>query len=322
MIALNSLPQVISVTSAETLLIPKDMMPGILVLQRQFMDNVVFNDALETLVNKGWLLVSEIDDDPYHWPQYAQSNFYAFRGVHAVTVSNDHLGKIIRQFNPNVQVFENAIFSIPYRLPEKDIVEQNSKTKKLRVFFGALNRKKDWQVMIEGVKQAAIENKHDIEFVVVHDMEFYDELPKVVAKSFFPTQSIEKYTELLASCDIALLPLNDTPFNNCKSDIKLIECAAAQVAVICSETVYNVKPEHKNFVVFASTPEDWREAIRLLVRDNGFRNSNIENAFSYVKSFRMHSQQVTSRLSFYSSLIRNKIILEQQRQQRKQDMVG
>ena len=308
MMALNSLPEVRAVWSAGALSLPKEMTPGVLVLHRQFMAEPAIKEAMEGLVAKGWTLVAEIDDDPRHWPQYVESDFYAFRGVHAVTVSTGHLAEIIRTFNPNVQVFENAVLSIPHR--------EVSKNQKLRIFFGALNRKADWLPIIEGVKQAVLENKEKIEFVVVHDKEFHDALPDTVAKTFMPTLGIDQYTEVLATCDIAILPLNDTPFNRCKSDIKLIECASAQVAVICSETVYATKPEHQEFVVFANTQEDWKEAITKMVKDSEFRQTNVTKALAYVKSSRMHSQQAPNRLAYYQSLVQNRDTLEQQRQVR------
>ena len=135
-----------------------------------------------------------------------------------------------------------------------------------------------------------------------------------------PTLGIDKYTEVLATCDIALLPLNDTPFNRCKSDIKLIECASAQVAIICSETVYATKPEHQELVVFASTQEEWKEAITKLVKDSQLRQTNVAKALAYVKASRMHSQQAPTRLAYYQSLIQNGATLEQQRQQRIKQM--
>ena len=308
MMSLDSIPEVKAVWSAGSLSLPKDMTPGVLVLHRQFMTEPPLKEAMEALVAKGWTLVAEMDDDPHHWPQYVESDFYAFRGVHAVTVSTGHLAGIIRKFNPNVQVFENAVLSIPHR--------EVSKNQKLRIFFGALNRKADWLPVIEGIKQAALENKETIEFVVVHDKEFHDALPDTVAKTFLPTLGIDKYTEVLATCDIALLPLNDTPFNRCKSDIKLIECASAQVAVICSETVYATKHEHQEFVVFANTQEEWKEAITKLVKESALRQANVTKSLAYVKTSRMHSQQAPNRLAYYQGLVQSRDTLEQQRQER------
>ena len=184
-----------------------------------------------------------------------------------------------------------------------------------------MNRKADWLPIIEGVKQAALENKDSIEFVVVHDKEFYDALPDTVSKTFMPTLGIEKYTLVLATCDIALLPLNDTPFNRCKSDIKLIECASAKVAVICSDTVYATKPEHHEFVMFANTQEEWKEAISKLMKDSELRQTNVAKALSYVKAQRMHAYQAPKRLAYYQSLVQNRATLEQQRRERISAMV-
>jgi 2-polyprenyl-3-methyl-5-hydroxy-6-metoxy-1,4-benzoquinol methylase len=305
---LQSLSDAKTLWNDGVLSLPNDTLPGVFILHRQVMVEPKIIAEMERLVKTGWALIADIDDDPHHWPQYVASDFYAFRGVHAVTVSTEHLAGIIRTFNPNVQVFENAVLSIPHR--------DASKSQKLRIFFGALNRKADWLPIIEGIKQAALENKDTIEFVVVHDKEFHDALPDTVAKTFLPTLGIDKYTEVLATCDIALLPLNDTPFNRCKSDIKLIECASAQVAVICSDTVYATKPEHQEFVVFANTQEEWKEAISKLVKDSALRQANVAKALAYVKASRMHAQQATNRLAYYQSLVQNMATLEQQRRER------
>jgi 2-polyprenyl-3-methyl-5-hydroxy-6-metoxy-1,4-benzoquinol methylase len=308
MMTLSSLPGVSAVWSAGFLSLPKEMRPGVLVLHRQFMVESAFNEAMEALVAKGWILVTEIDDDPHHWPQFVESDFYAFRGVHAVTVSTEYLAKTIQKFNPKVQVFENATLSIPYR--------ETYKNQKLRIFFGALNRKADWLSIICSVKKVALEYKEAIEFVVVHDKEFHDALPDSIAKTFFPTLSIEKYIEVLATCDIALLPLNDTSFNRYKSDIKLIECASCQVAVICSKTVYSIRPEHQEFALFATSPQEWHDAIIKLIKNSQLRQTNIAKGLAYVKAKRMHSQQAPLRLAYYASLIQNKTYLEQLRQER------
>ena len=88
------------------------------------------------------------------------------------------------------------------------------------------------------------------------------------------------------------------------------------MAVICSETVYATKPEHQEFVVFANTQEEWKEAITKLVKDGALRQANVAKAQAYVKASRMHSQQATDRLAYYQSLVQSRDTLEQQRQQR------
>lgn len=317
-----------------TLVLPDDVHEGVLVLHRELLTNANFQAQMEQLIAKGWMVVIDIDDDPYHWHGYIDSDFYAFKSVHAVTVSTEHLADVIRPFNANVQVFANAIFELPLVKDAGDVAQLSTKIssdldvaaetqsvkasvpQKLRVFFGALNRQPDWQAVMAGIVEAALALRDRVEFVVVHDQAFYDALPAEVSKTFLPTLGIAQYTETLATCDIALLPLNDTQFNRCKSDLKLIECAAAQVAVICSEVVYAKHAAHHAFASFATTADEWRDALLNLANDASLREANIAKGLAYVKEERMHAQQSASRLAFYQGMLVDKENLEAQRSAR------
>ena len=68
--------------------------------------------------------------------------------------------------------------------------------------------------------------------------------------------------------------------------------------------------------MFASTQEEWKEAITKLVKDSALRQANVAKALAYVKSSRMHSQQAPNRLAYYQGLVQIRATLEQQRQQR------
>lgn len=317
--ALSTLPAAKVHWREGALVLPEDVQEGVLVLHRELMTDAKFQAQMEQLIAKGWLLVLDIDDDPYHWSGYVDSDFYAFKAVHAVTVSTQHLADVIRPFNANVQVFSNAIFELPLNDEAQRLASSNDHP--LRVFFGALNRQPDWQAVMTGICDAALTLKDAIEFVVVHDQAFYDALPEGVAKTFLPTLDIERYTQTLASCDIALLPLNDTPFNRCKSDLKLIECAAVQVAVICSEVVYATNAKHSQFASFATTPDEWRDALLTLATDARLREAHIAQGLAYVKQERMHGQQSASRLAFYQSMLSNREALAAQRAVRLSAMV-
>jgi hypothetical protein len=116
-----------------------------------------------------------------------------------------------------------------------------------------------------------------------------------------------------------LLPLNDTPFNRCKSDLKLIECAAAQVAVICSEVVYAKQAAHHTFASFATTADEWRDALLQLANDASLREDNIAKGLAYVKQERMHAQHSAARLAFYQGMLADKDNLAAQRAARLAD---
>ena len=310
--ALNSLVGNRCVWGYSGISFPSDFKPGILILHRQFMDDAGFNAKMEKLIKDGWILVADMDDDPHHWQQYIDSDFYAYKAVHAITVSSAALAQMMLSWNQHVQIFPNAIFSLPINSRK----EAKGNDKPMRVFFGALNRKADWQPIMNEICEAAIQLDGKIEFLVVHDKEFFDALPPKCLKTFHPTLGHEQYMEALGSCDVALLPLNDTPFNRCKSDIKLIECASAGVAVICSKVVYSENARHESFAKFASQPNDWRSAILQLAQNPSELKERQNLGFQYVKTFRMHANQTLERNAFYRQLIQNRSQLELDRQDR------
>ena len=309
--ALKSLPGVRCAYGEGGLSIPSDYKPGILMLNRQFMTDPGLLAHLEKKVQEGWLLVADMDDDPMHWEEYQASDFLAFKGVHAVTVSTPELARRISAWNPHVHVLPNAINWIDSKL---QTIPKNKQ--RLRIFFGAINRQKDWQPIMQGVVAAAINLGDSVEFVVVHDKAFHDALPKTCLKTFHPTLTHAAYAKVLASCDMALLPLADTSFNRCKSDLKLIECAAAGVVPVCSRVVYAENPAHDSFVKFADTPADWMATLIKLSKQMGELNRRAKLGYAYVSTTRMHSQQASIRRDLYLRLRADRDLLEAQRQQR------
>jgi hypothetical protein len=312
--ALSSLPDVHAFWSDSRLILPKRVNPGVLILHRQLMNDQAFNDSMERMVSTGWLLVADMDDDPRNWQEYRNSNYRAFRGVHAVTVSTERLAALIGQWNPNVQVFSNCMFELPARKQENALREGDS----VNIFYGALNRKADWSVVMGGIQQAALLLGVKLNFHVVHDREFFDALPQEVKKNFYETLQHSDYMKVLAQCHLALLPLNLNEFNLHKSDLKLVECASVGVVPICSPVIYGEKPEHHQFAAYANTPNDWYLQIVRLTQDEGLRESMSAKARKYVIGSRMHSQQTLQRKNFYAQLIDQREELEKSRKQRLQ----
>lgn len=303
--ALSTNPFVRAVWDHGQLSIPKGWDKGVLVLHRQFMTDPGFYRSVSGLADKGWILVSDMDDDPGNWPQFQANDYLAFRGVHAVTVSTPALAQAVRQLNPNVQVFENAIFSLPHA--SAFTPKQGNK---VRIFFGALNRREDWARVQTSIVKAALQRKSAIHFVVVHDEAVFASIPPELSKEFHPTVPHERYMQLLATCDLAMLPLNDTPFNRFKSDLKFIECCAAGVVPICSSLVYAEKQVHREIGVFATTPEEWATSLLWLLSDVSEIAARREKGLRYVEQDRMHSQHIHSRMGYYEHLMANRDVLE------------
>lgn len=170
--------------------------------------------------------------------------------------------------------------------------------------------------MQAGIFEAAEQLADRVEFVVVHDRENHDSLPEGLSKEFHPTLPHDRYMQVLASCDIALLPLTDTPFNRLKSDLKFIECCAAGVVPICSPVVYDEVGEHRDIGIFASTPDEWCQGLIALCNSPQEIVRHRKLGIAYVQQKRMHCHQVGVREIWYRGLFESREELERQRQQR------
>lgn len=313
--ALNTTVTSRAVWGEGSLTIPADFEPGTLILHRQFVNARPIADHVERLIAKGWIVVSDMDDDPHHWAEYVESDFIAFRGVHAVTVSTEPMAAMMRQWNPNVAVFRNAIFEIP------DLPPKPSQTRpKKRIFFGALNRTADWNQIKDGVISALSALKEKVQFVIVHDRAVFDSLPEEIDKEFHPTLVPSHYLEVLGSCDVALLPLSDTPFNRLKSDIKLIECCAVGTVPIFSPIVYADDPKSQNLGLCVGDEQGWGGAIKHLVENPDVLDHFKRQGLAYVRGERMHSHLLGPRAQWLASLKDNRAELEQARLQRLQGL--
>lgn len=309
--ALASLTRVRAVWGAGGVATPPQFDPGILIVQRQRMSEPSLAAKVTKLIERGWVIIHELDDDPSHWPGYVDDGYYDLRSVHAVTVSTDRLAAKLRRLNPNLAVFPNAIPELPAVPPATP-----KQGDRLRIFFGALNRWNDWSAISGSLLETSARLGDQIEYVVVHDDQVFDSIPKEISKQFYPTLSPDHYMALLASCDIALLPLLDNEFRRCKSDLKFIECCAAGAVPICSPVVYADRPEHHDIGVFAETPADWARALAALCADPAEIISRRMRGLAYVRAKRMQSQQIAARESWYRGLLADRDRLEAERRSR------
>lgn len=83
--------------------------------------------------------------------------------------------------------------------------------------------------------------------------------------------SFDKYAGLVRDSYIAIAPLEDTPFNQCKSAIKLVEGGMMNVPTIASYV-----GDYKNINVLgllhATTPEEWEAQLEFALEPTNHRN--------------------------------------------------
>nr|WP_255617916.1 glycosyltransferase [Aurantimonas sp. VKM B-3413] len=244
------------------------------------------------------------------WPAIAQSGYLNFRAPHAVRTSTETLAAILREFNANVFVSPNQIETLPTFHPVED------RKGPLRLLFAALNRKDDWAPEIAAVNQVLKRYPATTLAVdVVFDREFFDAL-EAQDKRFHPLLPYEGYKALLAKADIAWLPLGDTLFNRCKSDLKFIECAAYGVAILASPVLYEqVIRDGETGLVYRSH-EALANGLAALIEDADLRARLVRAAYDEIAATRLRVHHVAREANWYRSLLDRHDALEDERQGR------
>ena len=243
----------------------------------------------KAIAQKGYLIVAEHDDDPYFWPENADNKFLLFYSSHCVQTSTEPLAQHLKQFNPNVTVFQNHLAWLP---PQRDYNDDS-----IALFFGALNRQKDWEPIMPALNQVLAKYPQVI-VKVIHDRQFYDAVisPR---KQFQPWCPYEQYQEILHTCDIGVLPLMDTQFNRMKSDLKFLEHAGHGVVALASPTVYaNTIAEGETGLIYRS-PTEFAAHLTELILDRDLRQKIARNAYNWVRENRLLCRHYRERREWY-----------------------
>jgi tetratricopeptide (TPR) repeat protein len=145
-----------------------------------------------------------------------------------------------------------------------------------------------------------------VRFAFMGNRKQYDQVFGPVANhqfSYRAGSSLSEYLDFLASLDIGLAPLMDTPFNICRSDVKFIEYASRGVVPVLSDVgPYRKHARHGINSFFFQGPESLRIILGMLVEDRSLIQRIRENAYNYVRNERMEQDHVMERICFYREL--------------------
>lgn len=267
---------------------------GIFVLHRPAFFGAEGLARLRGLMARGWLVVCEFDDHPSQIAVLHRSDVQNFRAVHAIQTSTAALAEVLGRENPEIAVFTNAI----RRLPDvANFADPTGAT----VLFAALNREDDWPGYVDTLNKAAAAADGALRFHVIADFAFFDALD-TPHKVFTPLSDYTTYLDILSRCEVSFMPLRDTLFNGCKSDLKYIEAAAHQAVALASPTVYGASIEDGvNGLLFDDSASLYTRLMGL-VEDPAGALAIGEQARADVTGRRMLAYQTRRRVAWYRDL--------------------
>ena len=224
-----------------------------------------------------------------------------------VTVTNINLLNKVKQFNDNVVITPNAL---PYGLNQFN--DTRVKSDKVRLFWcGSISHDNDIKILKEPLKR--LQGRKDIQMVMggYNDSDAYTKsiwdkmfsmftgnLPSTKLHSASPTQYMDMYNY----ADIVLIPLEDSEWHACKSNLKILEAAAKRLPVICSNVApYNMDVDAP--VLWVNSQKDWFRYINLLTNNPSLRENLGNELYAWASKKYNFTKINQQRYDAYKSII-------------------
>ena len=168
-------------------------------------------------------------------------------------------------------------------LIRKRLLESDKSIIKIGYFSGSITHNDDIN-MILSVLSKIMEENDKVELHIVGELDIPDELKKfserIIANPFVDWKRLP---ELIASVDINIAPLDDTIFNEAKSENKWVEASLVKVVTVASDVGAMSKMIKNNETGFlCSNNQEWYEVLTKLIKNKEVRDTVAQNAYDYV----------------------------------------
>lgn len=226
------------------------------------------------LQDKGIKVVADQDDDfltiPRNHPGYksvgkGNPTFInqwkkSLEVANMITVTNQEMEKRIQKINSNIRI-------IPNGWEERPLWNFRYNTPRFTIGWGGTITHRDDFLLCKDHLINICKKYKTVEICIVGDPQIYfyfNSIPED-QKRFLPFIPYTFYPYSMASWDVAIAPLDNTPFNIAKSDIKLVQAGAKGMAWIASSVPEYVSWKKGGLLV--TKEKDWFECIATLIEN-------------------------------------------------------
>ena len=187
-----------------------------------------------------------------------------FRLADWVLTGNQEIASYARRVNPNVVLFPGSLDVSRY--PPRELRHGGP-----LVWGGGVHFPHP-HCARAGRGLARVCRARDVSVKVVSNEAF--EAPELGSRLLWERWAPRREFSLFGDFDIGIMPLADTPYNRGKEAFKLKEYMAAGLPVVCSPVGHNCEVVENGVTgLFATTENEWVDALLRLVDDSGLRAS-------------------------------------------------
>lgn len=213
--------------------------------------------------------------EPFKQNKYSETIFKNLKLADYVTVTTEYLADRIRWFtNAEVIVIPNAL---PFDEGQFTLSQDKESGSPL-VWAGGSSHRPDLTLIKDLDSEC-------LTIVGYYDCEEWNKIVELMPKSTVEhSQSLNKYMDVYNGHKIALAPLVDNLFNNCKSNLKVLEAGAKGLPIITSQVLPYYNKQDEKHVLFAENTEEWNKHIAKLFINSDYYQDKSEALAEHVRT--------------------------------------
>lgn len=209
----------------------------------------------------------------------------------AVITTTERLAQELQNYSPKVFINRNTASEKMLDLSERAFSvcckdKHDSQKVKLGYFSGSITHNDDFILILPAVAKL-MKTYQQVELHIVGLLDIPEELAEYSDRIIgHPFVGWQKLPELIASIDINLAPLEESIFNEAKSENKWVEAALVRVPTIASNLgAFKKMIEHDKTGILCDTVEEWYIELEKLVIDENKRKRIGKRAYNYCKTY-------------------------------------
>lgn len=236
---------------------------------------------------EGYKIVVDWDDyinlEPDHYlyklfqeRKYVQGALAFLEMADVVTVTTELLAAKLRPYNKNIVVIRNAL---PFDKLQFTISDDKTSSTPM-IWAGGASHARDLSLLSGNFDSnlISIAGYEDIADTIPGTHPHTSALEWQKVKASLPdanfiksVKDLSKYMSVYDGHSFSVAPLVNNEFNNCKSNLKVLEAGAKGIPIICSQVLPYFNPIDAPFVSYASSTWEWESEVKRYLNNPSLR---------------------------------------------------
>ena len=197
---------------------------------------------------------------------------------------------------------------VKYSKEALDVVEKDDTKVIMGYLSGSITHNDDFKLIMPAIIEL-LEKYDQLYLKIVGLLDLPPEMEKVKNKVITsPFVDWKELPKLIRSIDINLAPLEDTVFNEAKSENKWTEAALVKIPTVASNVgAFKSQIKNNETGILCNNLKEWKQGLEKIITDANFRNSISEKAYNEVMDKHITTKSGYGVAEFIKSKLRKNI---------------